>query len=125
MERADDKPRELTCICCPMGCRMQISGASEAYRVTGNTCPRGAKYAVQELTDPRRVVTALVRVIDGERPVCAVKTREAVPKAQIGDVLAAIAALRIQAPVRRGDVFAQGIGGTQSDLIATADDGKK
>lgn len=117
--------RELTCICCPIGCRMQATGEDGVYTVTGNTCARGKQYAVQELTDPRRMVTALVRVLGGQRPVCTVKTSEPVQKAAIERVLEAIAALHVQAPVHRGDVLAQAIGGTQASLIATAEDEKE
>ena len=35
-------------------------------KVTGNTCPRGEKYAHQELTDPQRMLTSTVR-IEGDR----------------------------------------------------------
>lgn len=42
------KERELTCICCPLGC--QITAVTEnktVVGVSGNHCPRGAKYARQ------------------------------------------------------------------------------
>lgn len=45
---------ELICICCPMGCRMTVEKTADGYSVTGNTCPRGKKYAVEEMTAPDR-----------------------------------------------------------------------
>lgn len=44
------KERELTCICCPLGC--QITAVTEnktVVSVSGNHCPRGAKYAEAEI----------------------------------------------------------------------------
>ena len=40
----------ITCINCPVGCRMtvRLSDSGEVISVTGNTCPRGDKYARQE-----------------------------------------------------------------------------
>ena len=50
---------ELTCIVCPMGCRMtvELSDGGEILSVTGNTCPRGKQYAIDECTHPVRTVT--------------------------------------------------------------------
>ena len=43
---------ELTCIVCPLGCRMTVEKDGDNFIVTGNTCPRGKEYAVKELTNP-------------------------------------------------------------------------
>ena len=45
--------RELTCIVCPRGCRLKID---DDLNVTGNSCPRGAQYAKDELTNPKRTM---------------------------------------------------------------------
>ena len=44
--------RTVTCINCPVGCRMTVilTDAGGFVSVTGNTCPRGAAYAEQECT---------------------------------------------------------------------------
>ena len=50
--------REMICINCPMGCRLTVDDADKAnITVTGNTCPRGVTYAVNEVTAPKRMVT--------------------------------------------------------------------
>ena len=51
--------KELTCIVCPRGCRLKVD---DDLNVTGNFCPRGAQYAKDELTDPKRMITSFVRV---------------------------------------------------------------
>ena len=51
--------RELTCIGCPMGCRLTAEfNGTEVTEVTGNGCAVGARYAREELTNPKRMVTA-------------------------------------------------------------------
>ena len=43
--------RVMNCIMCPMGCEMTVTIENGAVtNVTGNTCPRGAKYANDEVT---------------------------------------------------------------------------
>ena len=54
--------KELTCICCPMGCRLSIElddGTGDILSVTGNTCKRGHDYGISELTAPVRMVTGI------------------------------------------------------------------
>ena len=58
--------RNLTCIGCPMGCALLVEmDGKEIISVTGNTCKKGAEYAVKEVTDPTRIVTTTVRVKNG------------------------------------------------------------
>ena len=49
--------KELICIECPKGCHLKID---DELNVTGNTCPRGKVYAVNEMTCPKRIVTSTV-----------------------------------------------------------------
>ena len=50
---------KLICITCPLGCRLEAErGADGELLVSGNHCPRGARYAREELLAPKRVVTA-------------------------------------------------------------------
>ena len=111
--------REMTCIVCPMGCRLTVTNDGGELTVKGNTCPRGAKYAQQEFTNPMRTVTSSVFVSGGRLPLCSVKTQGVIPKAQIPEALRAIRACRVEAPVGIGDVVIRDICGTGVDLVAT------
>ena len=86
--------RIITCINCPMGCRMTVAldenGAVTA--VKGNTCKRGDTYARQEVTMPVRMVTAVVPVAGSGMPV-SVKTRTPIPKKEIPACMAALRGL--------------------------------
>lgn len=112
--------KELTCIRCPLGCRLTVTQDGERYTVIGNTCRRGEEYGVQEMRCPMRVVTTSVRVHGGVRKVCAVKTAGQVRKADISRVLEAIAKLHVQAPVAMGQVLCGNIAETGVSLVATA-----
>ena len=112
----------MTCICCPMGCRLTIAPKEGGgWTVAGNSCPRGAKYAVQEMEAPERVVTSTVRVEGGASPLVAAKTASPVPKGSIPACLDAIRALAVPAPVARGAVLAPDLAGTGVSLVATSE----
>lgn len=119
--------RELVCICCPLGCRLQVEQPTDdvqpsaALQVTGNRCPRGKAYAITELTDPRRTVTTTVRVTGGIRPCVSVKTDGQVPKARMQEVVRRLAAIQATAPIHIGDVLAEDVAGTGIAVVATAD----
>ena len=45
--------RIMNCIMCPLGCEMTVTIEDGAVtNVTGNTCPRGPKYAHDEVVAP-------------------------------------------------------------------------
>ena len=45
--------KKLTCIVCPMGCSLTVTlEGGKVQSVSGNTCPRGAKYGEEECTHP-------------------------------------------------------------------------
>lgn len=116
---------ELTCIVCPMGCRITVETADGEMKISGNTCKRGEMYARQESVCPMRTLTSLVRVRGGEGPLCPVKTKENVPKAKLNDVLKVVRTVTVDAPVRIGDVLVRDIAGTGVDLVATANRERK
>ncbi len=111
--------RVITCINCPMGCRMTVAlEGDQVVSVTGNTCKRGDTYARQECTDPQRMVTAVVEV-EGSACPLSVKTRTPIPKARIRDCMAALAQVKLTAPVHEHDVVIANVCGTGVDVIAT------
>lgn len=113
--------QKITCILCPMGCRMTAEAIEGgAVRVKGNSCKRGEGYARQELLSPMRTVTSSVRVAGGAKPLCPVKTASAVPKSAIPKVLAEIHALTAAAPIQIGQSLSCDVAGTGVRLVATA-----
>ena len=112
--------RQLTCINCPLGCQVTVTLENgEVKEVTGNTCPRGDAYARNEVTNPTRVVTSIVKVNGGNLAACSVKTKEVIPKGKIFDILDEIKPVVLDAPVHIGDVIIPNVAGTGVDIVAT------
>ena len=118
--------KELICICCPMGCHLQVDDDDKNnILVTGNTCPRGAKYAKDEVTCPKRVVTSVVAVDNGEINMVSVKTSDAMPKDKMFDALKLLNNISVAAPVEIGQVIVKDILGLGVDFVATKSVSKK
>ena len=113
------KTETITCINCPMGCRMTVTLDDDTVTsVTGNTCKRGETYAHQECTQPLRMVTAVAPVENSAVPV-SLKTRTPIPKAKIEDCMRAIDDLCLSAPIEAGAVLIANVADTGVDVIAT------
>ena len=109
----------ITCINCPVGCRMTVQVENGAViSVTGNTCKRGERYAQQECVAPERMVTAVVPVKNSPVPL-SVKTRAPIPKKQIQACMAALSQLELTAPITMGTVVLPDVCQTGVDIIAT------
>ena len=114
------KIRDLTCIVCPRGCQLKVEldDAGAVVSVLGNLCKRGNTYAVDECTNPMRVVTSTVRCEDGAVVSC--KTNTSIPKSLVFDAMKIINAARAKNDVKIGDVIVENILGTGADVVATS-----
>ncbi|AEJ20818.1 protein of unknown function DUF1667 [Gracilinema caldarium DSM 7334] len=133
--------RSLTCIVCPIGCSLSVTEKEKGeLEVTGNRCPRGAVYAVEEITAPKRVVTATCRL--GPAGACSesasqdpilqrmrrhglcdprrlpVKTSIPCPKEYIDELLKTIYQTQVKPPVKRGDVIIKNWKNLGLDVVA-------
>lgn len=111
--------REMVCIVCPVGCRLRAERAAGGVLVSGNTCPKGERYAAEEMTNPVRTVTTSVPVTGGHMGLLSVKTRVPVPKSAIPAILNELRGVRAAAPVKAGDVVLPDAAGTGVDVVAT------
>ena len=87
--------------------------------VSGNTCRRGEIYARKEVTNPTRIVTSTVKVVNGTSGTVSVKTKEDIPKEKIFACVQALRGIEVQAPVHIGDVILENVAGTGVDIVAT------
>ena len=110
--------KELTCIVCPRGCRLKVDDNME---VTGNSCPRGKIYAINELTHPTRTITSSIRVNNRPYTLVSVKTDKPIPKDKMFDVMKEIDKLEVQAPTRIGQIVLPNILGTDANIVITKD----
>ncbi len=109
---------KLTCIMCPMGCELNVTkDKGGKISVSGNTCVRGEVYGKEEVTAPKRMLTALVKTDMGVLPV---KTTKPIPKDMIFKVNAEIGKLRLRR-AKSGDKLIKNVLNTGADIIVTGD----
>ena len=112
--------RELICIVCPKGCKLEVKIKEEGeILVSGNHCLRGEEYGRKEVTSPTRVVTTTIKINNRKKGQIPCKTKGEVPKDKVWDVIQEIKNLRIDAPVFIGEVLVENIAQTGVALIAT------
>lgn len=117
---------QFNCTTCPSECLLTVEvkrdangTMAEVHSVTGNNCPRGDKFAHQELTCPMRVLTTTVAVSGGGEALLPVRTAEAIPLELHAQAMDLIRGLVVNAPIRMGDVVLEDLLGTNIDLVAS------
>jgi len=109
----------MTCIECPQGCRLEIeTDGSRVAGVTGQKCPRGAKYARQEIESPMRTLTTSVLTRGLELKMLPVRTSRPIPKGSIFEAMEAVKRIVVTSPVKAGAVVAPNFLGLGADLVA-------
>lgn len=110
--------RNLICIICPRGCALTVSMDKNGNTaVSGNSCPKGERYGIDECTHPTRTVTSVVRVSNRDNTMVSVKTQAPIPKESIFEIMDKIRKSAVNAPVKIGDKIIENVFGT--DVIAT------
>lgn len=110
--------KTLTCIVCPLGCPLEITlDNGKVVSVTGNTCPRGKRYAEDEMTAPMRTLTSTVRINGKYEKLMPVKTTP-MPKENIKQAMELINSIDLEAPIVRGTVIAEDFTAKGVKLIA-------
>ena len=118
--------RNLTCIECPRSCVLAVDIENcRVVKVEGEKCPKGKDYAVSEVENPRRVLTSTV-VVAAHRAAAALKmlpgrTDKPIPKERILEAAGEIRKIKIDRPVKSGEIIAANILGLGVNLIATRD----
>ena len=108
--------KEFTCIVCPRGCTLMID---DDKNVSGNSCPRGKEYALNEITNPKRTITTTIRVRNRVDTLVSVKTSESVPKELIYKIMEEINKISVEAPTKIGQVVIKNVLGTAADVVIT------
>ena len=128
MSKTVTETLQFNCTTCPSECLLTVEvergadgAVAEVRSVTGNSCPRGDKYAHQELTCPMRVLTTTVAVSGGDEVLLPVRTAEAIPLELHAQAMDLIRGLVVKAPRRMGDVVLPTLLDTGTDLSASMD----
>ncbi len=119
---------QFNCTTCPSECLLTVEverdadgAVVEVRSVTGNSCPRGDKFAHQGLICPMRALTTTVAVSGGDEALLPVRTAEAIPLALHAQAMDLIRGLVIDVPIHMGDVVLEDLLNTGIDLIASMD----
>ena len=119
---------QFNCTTCPSECLLTVEvergadgAVAEVRSVTGNSCPRGNKFAHQELTCPMRVLTTTVAVSCSDEALLPVRTAEAIPLELHAQAMDLIRGLVVKAPIRMGDTVLPNLLNTGINLIASMD----
>jgi CxxC motif-containing protein len=113
---------QLICIGCPMGCRLSVTvEGNKVLSVAGNSCHKGVDYAKNEFSNPTRMVTTTIMISGAMYPVLSVRTTKPVPKGMVKKCVDYLRGVKVEAPVKAGQVIVKNILDTKADIIATKD----
>ena len=116
--------KEVLCVCCPFGCLIQVetpkTGDTKAPQLKGYRCQKGQEYAMQELLNPVRTLTAVI-CVDGSRTPLSVKTSIPIPKNMFMHCIMEAQRLKLRQPISLGTILIHNIAGTGADLLATCE----
>ncbi len=118
----DTSAKEMICILCPLGCKMQVSEKPDQpgeLKVRGIQCKEGKKYAYEEYKNPTRTLTSTVAIHNTPLPRLPVKTSKPLPKGLIYEAMDEINKVELTGPVKVGTVIIKGLLGTDIDIVAT------
>ena len=112
--------KKITCVVCPIGCEILVKiEDGECRSIKGNKCKRGEEYAINEVLNPKRMLTTSVLVKDGVWPLVSIKTSEPVPKEKLFHVLQEVKKTAVQAPVDSGQIILKNAANTGINIVAT------
>ena len=112
--------REIICIMCPLGCRMDIHiEGEEITKVEGSRCKQGIEYARQEVFSPGRILTTTVKTGNSESPLLPVRSDKSIPKEKLEESMGVIAKYVISGPIQMGEVIVSNILDTGVNIVAS------
>ena len=110
-----------TCIGCPIGCPLQLEhNGDKIEEISGYSCHRGAKYARQEFTDPRRLFSTTVEISSARWSRLPVKITAPIPKQRVMEAVKKIHEISLEAPVIQGQTLIKDLLGEKGvDVVAS------
>jgi len=104
--------KTISCIICPQSCLIEVNGDE----INENMCDKGRDYAIQEITDPKRILTTTVMLSDGR--VLPVRSKNAVKKSELIGLINKIRTVVFDLPTSVGQILYE-IPESDVQLIAT------
>lgn len=109
----------LICINCPKGCHLTVEEVNGEIVVTGNSCKRGEKYAIDELSNPVRILTTTLPIESENYRRLPVMTSVPISKGKLFEVMKALKDVKVKAPIKMNDVIVKDILNLGADIIAS------
>ena len=112
----------IVCTTCPVGCEMEVEHEGKVLiEVTGHTCKLGRQYAENEIVNPRRTLTSTVILNNAGIKLLPVKTSKPIEKDKLFEGMRIINNIKINAPVRMGDILHENFTEDGINLVAGRD----
>lgn len=112
--------KNMICIECPKGCALAVDIENgKVVKVEGAKCPKGAAYAVMEVHEPMRILTATIASERLSLKLVPVRTNKPIPKKDILRAMEEIRKAKIKAPVKVGDIIIKDLLGLGVKVVAT------
>jgi len=109
----------IICIVCPLACRVSVAVDDEGHilEVVDFQCKKGKEYAVAEYRTPMRVLTTTVIAEKSRHTLLPVRTNRVIPRGKLIDCMNYLAKIKVEPPLKAGDVIVRNILNTGSDII--------
>ncbi|HUX98432.1 MAG TPA: DUF1667 domain-containing protein [Candidatus Deferrimicrobium sp.] len=109
----------ITCIGCPSGCQIEVTKIGDKFQIEGNECKRGEEYAIEEFTDPKRILTTTLQVDNGILPLIPVRSDKPLPKNRLFDCMNYLCKIKVPSPIKVGDILVKNILNLNVNIIAS------
>jgi len=110
----------MVCIECPKGCVLAVNIENgRVVKVQGTKCPKGAAYAVMEVQEPMRILTATVVSEGSSLKLIPVRTNKPIPKKDILKAMEEIRKIRVKPPVKVGGIIIKDLLGLGVKVVVT------
>ena len=116
----DIQKKHFTCVTCPVGCEVDVEVKDgNIISMKGNKCDKVKEFVLQELKEPMRVFTTIVRIKGAKYVMLPVRTDKPIPKRLFTQAIEQLASIELQAPVHISDVIVKDVAGSGANIVAT------
>lgn len=112
--------KTIICIVCPNSCKLEIDKSiNDEIKVSGYRCYNGKQYAQQEMINPRRTLTATLKINNGSIKRLPVKSEAPIQKELMLEIMKIIRVCEVEAPIHISDIIFYNILNTGINIISS------
>ena len=110
----------IYCTECPNECYLSITDHAGRLDIAGYKCQNGLKFAQEEVTCPKRILTSTVLYKDGDAvKLLPVRTDKAVPLSRYEELMGIINKICVDYKIVGGAIIVEKIAGLEANLISS------